>query len=233
MEVQLIKNEASKLPPIPKKDKTLREQEINRLINSDSILDASTILNIVSPQGGFDVFISHYHENEEIALNVASILQSQGYKPFVDSQCWLHFDNIAGQLNDLHYHKDNKGNEVYNHDKTIMVQKHCDVLLLSALAKVISKCNYLIFINPPESMIGIEHYSKQSSNSPKTYSPWIYWELLFAGILNERNTSMNEHFADSLSIPKIEYPLDVKNMVKINAYNVINNNWKEKKNNNN
>lgn len=226
----LLDKFAKECPALPKKDRRIREEEIRTLINSGTELDAEKILDIVSPQGDFDVFISHYHENEKLALNVAAILKNQGYKPFVDSQFWLHFDSVAEELNAFHFHKDAKGNEVYDHSKTRMVQKHCDVMLLSALSNVMAKCKYLIFINPPENVLGIESYSKADAASPTTYSPWIYWELILAKILyNNRRMPLKEcRMSDTYSIPEIKYPLSIKDMVKLTVTDITSNKWSEK-----
>ena len=227
---KMLEEYATKFNALPKKDKKIREEEIRSLIKSGDELDASKILDIVSPQGNFDVFISHYHENEKLALSVAAILKGKGYKPFVDSQYWLHFDAVAENLNNYHFHKDTKGSEVYDHSKTKMVQKHCDVMLISALSNVMAKCKYLIFINPPENIIGIETYSKTDSASPKTYSPWIYWELIFAEILlKENKNSLREcKMFDAEDLPSIKYPLSVKNMIKLSVSDITTNKWAEK-----
>lgn len=222
---------SKRIPPIAKKDKRMRESDIKELINSGHDLDAKVILDIVSPTGDFDVFISHYHENEEIALKIAATLQAQGFKPFVDSQYWLHFDDVAKDLNELHLHKDkDNGSDVYDHSKTKMIQKHCDVLLLSALSQVMSKCKYLIFISPPEKMVGIEHYSKYETKNPKTYSPWIYWELIFAELLIKDKENFTEGLKHSTfdSVPKIAYPLSIQKMKQISIQDIMSNGWYEK-----
>ena len=222
---------SKKILPIAKKDKRIREVDIKKLINSGHDLDAKVILDIVSPAGDFDVFISHYHENEDIALKIAATLRAQGFKPFVDSQYWLHFDDVANELNKLHLHKDKEnGSDLYDHSKTKMIQKHCDVLLLSALFQVMSKCKYLIFISPPEKMLGIERYSKYETKNPKTYSPWIYWELIFVALLVKDRENLTESLKHSTfnSIPKISYPLSTKKMKTISMNDIINNKWHEK-----
>lgn len=222
---------SKKIPLITKKDKGMREADIKKLINSGNDLDAKAILDIVSPTGDFDVFISHYHENEDITLKIAAMLRAQGFKPFVDSQYWLHFDAIADELNELHLHKDQEnGSDLYDHSKTKMIQKHCDVLLLSALSQVMSKCKYLIFISLPEKMLGIQCYSNYKTKKPKTYSPWIYWELIFAQLLVKDRKNLTEGLKHSTfdSIPKISYPLSTKEMKKISMTDIINNKWHEK-----
>lgn len=226
----LLLNASSKeLPPLPKKDKTVQENKISELINSGGELDAEAILKIVSPGRDFNIFISHYHEDTETAQKIARLLQSQGHKPFIDSQYWLHFDSVAEKLNGLHYHKDSKGSNVYDHSKTIMIQKHCDVLLISALQEVMSNCKYLIFINTPNNLVGLEKYSKTDSTKPKSYSPWIYWELLTANILLKSKTNtLNENMRDSFDVPQISYDLSTDGMTKLSITDIVNNTWMNK-----
>lgn len=200
-----------------KLEKEKREKELNSLIYSSRELKATEILKLVAPTGNFDFFISHSGKDNEYAKAIANILREKGFTVFVDSEYWLFFDNVAQKLNKNHLHEE-KGysGTVYDHNKTIEVQKHCDVMLLTSLSKILTGSRFVIFINSPSSTINIEKQS-QYGESLSTYSPWIYFEILFSNILFDRDKRITEgKFFDS-----IEYKLDSNNMQAITLSELV------------
>lgn len=194
-----------------KAEKERREKELNSIIDRSHELKATEILKIIAPISQFDFFISHSGKDNEYAKSIATILRKKGFTVFVDSEYWLFFDNVAQRLNKNHLHEDKYyGGSVFDHNKTIEIQKHCDVMLLASLSKILSGSKSIIFINTPSSTINIEQQSHYEQ-SISTHSPWIYFEILFSNILFRKDKKLFERkFADS-----IEYKLDVNNMTVI------------------
>ena len=116
--------------------------------------------------------------------------------------------------------------DFYDHDKTIEIQKHCDVMLTASLLRVMSKSTVLVFVNTPSSIVGMDKISKYNAKG-STYSPWIYYEILTANALFEpvKHSRFLEHYTRD-SVPKILYnDLDLNNMVTISWNSFKNENW--------
>lgn len=141
----------------PCTNKKIRQKAISDLIQKGQTpLKVDDLLNIVAPDDYYDFFISHSRDDIDKVKSISALLRRKGYKVFVDSDYWLHFDEIASLLNKNHFHDDGHGNKVYDHDKTKEIQKHCDVMLTASLAKVMKKSKVLLFVNTPSSVVSLD-----------------------------------------------------------------------------
>ena len=184
---------------------------IEDMIFNDKI-DGDSLQNLWFPTDLFKndkyIFISHSHQDKELAINLAGYLHAKlGVKSFIDSCVWGNIVDLNRQLNDC-----TLGNEDYC--------KRCDcqqfsqnlayvhMMLSSALMTAINKCSYVFFLNTPSSI----------NINKKTESPWIYYELNIVNIISaNRKTQIAKRkgvYNRTLS-ESVEFTANIKDMPKL------------------
>ena len=94
---------------------------------------------------------------------------------FVDSVVWGYADELLKQINNKNNITVKNGKSFYNYDRINRNASQVYLLLQGALAKMINRCECLIFLNTPSSI-----QITDVENETLTASPWIYSELLMA-----------------------------------------------------
>nr|WP_295836334.1 hypothetical protein [uncultured Azospirillum sp.] len=156
--------------------------------DANGILRAKDIVDDLFPMIDSDVFISHSHEDESLAVGFSGWLKSEfGILSFVDSLIWEHSDNILKEIDGKHCVKerDNKGNIVYNYNARNKSTGHVHAMVLNALVGMIDRCECLIFLNTDHSFKPSDYISGKGS----TKSPWIYSEIAMARTIRQRTVS--------------------------------------------
>ena len=174
------------------------------------------------------VFISHSHQDEDLALALAGALKYwMGLDAFVDSSVWGYY----ADLQKLIYQKvTSLRGEVYGEQRTELensIVSHVHCMLTKSLVQMMDQCECLIFLNTPSS-IGIRDVR---GTSQETYSPWIYTEVEVSRFLrtheDPRRPKMRK-FAESVeglamrTRDIISYPLNLDHMAKVDTDGV----WK-------
>lgn len=179
-------------------------------IIKDDIIDGDKIQNMWFPdevfkKGNF-VFISHSHNDEETAIGLAGYLHEKfNILSFIDSCVWRHMDNLNKRLNNCTKEKNNccHGCECGEFSYNI---SYVHMMLASALMKMIDKCECMFFLNTSSSI----------NLSDKTESPWIYYELNIASIIQKvSNLEMPIMESVLCFAPKIEFTPNLEKMIKI------------------
>ena len=136
--------------------------------NIELFLSANKIKNKYFRPIKADVFISHSHDDKELAHKLATWLGYHGISSFIDSDIWGHYADIAKNI---------AAENFYNqHDK---IRTYIDIshLLNISLMDMIDRCPYFFFIKSSNSL--------DSKNI--TYSPWIYSELKITHYIQKRS----------------------------------------------
>ncbi len=201
------------------------------------ILDGTLIEQNWFPDIDAQVFISHSHEDEVCAKKLASWLhQEYGIKSFIDSMVWGYANDLLKQI-DNEYSKSqySKNQGVYDYNKRNQSTAHVHIILQGALAKMIDKCECLIFVNTPNSIS-----TTDIDDDRKTASPWIYNELLMAKMLRRKIPERCQLFCESVEINYRAYldnlePLKLGDVEKagrkfthVNAEDVLDQLYKDK-----
>lgn len=120
-----------------------------------------------------DVFISHSHADEALAIAIAAALEDKlELKCFIDSCVWGNSADLLKEI-DNKYCIHSNGTS-YDYDQRNRSTSHVHMMLQGALAKMIDRTECVIFLNTPKSMVTEE----ELENETRTGSPWIYTEVL-------------------------------------------------------
>lgn len=205
----------------------IKEKLKNRLIdihatvtNANGVIDGEQLSNIWFPIVKKDVFISHSHNDEELALTVAGILNKEfGLSVFIDSTIWGSADDLLRAIDD-EYCMQKDG--TYNYIKRNFSTSHVHAMLTTAIMQAMDQAEAIFFLNTPNSTYDL----KSGFSKEHTLSPWIYEEIICAKLLREQSweeyrmirTDEAYHFDKSL---KVAYPYDLREYKTITFIDLI------------
>lgn len=203
--------------------------KINDFINDNEEINLTDIGENWFPNIEADVFISHSHKDEKLAIKLALWLHyCFGIKAFIDSTVWRYSRDLLYKIiNNRAYNYFFDYPNSYKFDETLNINSHIDMLLSMALTKMIDKCECLIFLNTPNSI-------SRKDTMEITYSPWIYHEIGVSKLIKRTkpNRLQNKdglvYFSKSAEnvIPFLE--TDTSHLFKLDE-NILNS-WREKSN---
>lgn len=147
--------------------------------------DGSKLQDDWFPQVKADIFISHSHDDMELAQGLAGWLHKTfNLNCFIDANVWGYADKLLEKINEDYSDKEIKPNGAgitYNHQKCNTASKHVNTMLSIALHKMIDKTEAVFVINTPNSIKGYGDIYKTS-----TYSPWVYSEIICTEIVRKK-----------------------------------------------
>lgn len=182
---------------------------------NDGVLDGSRLQEYWFPQVKADVFISHSHQDKDVATALAGWLADTfQLKPFIDSCVWGYTDDLLKQINDK-YCKNSSGS--YDYEKIKSSASHVHMMLVTALGMMIDNTECLVFVNTPNSITSQDIVSK-------TQSPWLYMEIAMSGIVRRKLPQYHRRLIECTEIAKrlelaklkIEYDVNLTPLTKIN-----------------
>lgn len=155
-------------------------------LGSDGYLDGTRIQEEWFPTVEADVFLSHSHNNKELAIAFAGWLNSEfGIISFIDSCIWGYAPDLLKEIDDEFCR--NVGSPTYNYIKRNYSTSHVHMMLCMALAKMIDNTECLFFIDTPESLLISEGVSGV------TASPWIYAEMQISNLIEKKLPNRLSH----------------------------------------
>ena len=86
------------------------EGKLNEFLLPDGSFDAAKMRENWFPQIEADIFLSHAHADEKLALRIAGHLKKEfGLSTFIDSTVWGHSDSLLKEIDNekFHYRFDN------------------------------------------------------------------------------------------------------------------------------
>lgn len=152
--------------------------------NTGEILDEKKIEDTWFPSMNYDVFISHSHKDQKLAIALAGWLNEIfGISSFIDSYVWNYSDDLLKIIDDEYCvkftHED--GSKTYSYERRNNSTAHVHIILNAALQKMIDRCEAVFFLNTPNSIL-LDDVIEGTS----TASPWIYSEILTTGFVRHR-----------------------------------------------
>lgn len=151
-------------------------------------VDASALEDQWFAQGNYQIFISHSHSDVSLANYLAARLEKAfNLHAFVDSTVWGYADDLLRKI-DERFCLFPSG-QTFDYSKRNRSTSHVHMMLAAALAKVIDRCECLIFLNTPNSLQtsgGATLPETIAQGRTHTASPWIYYELLVTQLMERR-----------------------------------------------
>lgn len=203
--------------PIPLHNNTLKEPDflkadLNRLIKGENgVIDGELLRNVIFPTKVFEIFISHSHDDLEIAKKFALWLKCKlRYDVFLDSFVWGSSDDLLQEIDEL-YCKQKDG--LYNYRSRNYSTAHVHTLLSMSIMEIIKRSKVGILIDSHHS-INLE--SLRNSNQAKTLSPWIYQEIMFM-----RQFATNRSSTRVFSSKNLNEDLQIAHSVDLSGFKTL------------
>ena len=171
------------------------------LPKENGCVDLSKVQGDWFPQmNSYDVFISHSHANENLAIAFAYYLKvNYELSCFIDSLIWGNVFELQ-KIIDNNYcigKKDKNGNILtYSYEKRNFATSHVHLMLNTALMQSMQAAKIFFFLETPESI------DFKNIRGEWTYSPWIYSELSLSKSMYEiEKTPKMQNFCECVSRP--------------------------------
>lgn len=192
-------------------------KNLDKYLSPQGILSAVEIQEDWFPAVDADIFISHSHKDETLAIRFAGWLWDEfKIRAFIDSCVWGYADDLLKELDEKYCKADKYG--YYDYQKRNQSTGHVHMLLNGALMQMIDSTECLVFLNTPNSIS-----SSDVGDHNLTSSPWIYSELMITKIVRRKlqyeemkKSAHFEHFA-----LKIEYPAEMENLVALTVSDIL------------
>ncbi|MDD4968023.1 MAG: hypothetical protein PHT07_01195 [Paludibacter sp.] len=195
---------------------------LDNYISTDSVLDGEKMEEDWFPQVNTDIFISHSHKDQELAITLSGwLLEVFGITSFIDSLIWGCADDLIKEIDGRYCYNDQTN--TYNYTLRNLSTSHVHMMLSTALQKMIHKTECLFFINTPNSTM-------VSEIENQTLSPWIYSEIVFSKIvkrvrpLRYRHLRLTNFATGKTGIGslyekdmKISHSLDIDHLIDIDS----------------
>jgi hypothetical protein len=195
------------------------QKAVRKEVLSETIIDGTAVQSTWFPQIEADVFISHSHKNEDLAMALAGMLVLEfNLKPFVDSCVWGYADKLLKAIDNQYCtYKDSKTNEtMYDYNRRNYTTSHVHLMLTSALNSMIDRSETLIFLQTSESLNFRDGFGRTSS-------PWLYTEIgitqTIQKTLPERYSRRDREFSKALleTTFNLDYKVNVAHLMEINS----------------
>lgn len=212
-------------PLVVKRQEEVRGMLSNKLdhyVRPDSSLDGSAMQEDWFPQlKPFHVFISHSHQDYDLALRLASKLwDTFQLLAFIDSNVWGYSDDLLRYIDDRFCY--NSERDTYSYSLRNKTTSHVHMMLMTAISQMMYNTECLFFLNTPNSI------DPARDIPSSTFSPWIYSELALARVMEKRSPATHRHseivkeaYAATDSQLKIKYKVSIQSLHDLRLSHMI------------
>lgn len=200
-------------------------KNLDSYLGPDGSLDCSALQKDWFPTINSNIFISHSHDDEDLAVSLAGWLYKEfKLTSFIDSYVWGYCNDLLKNI-DEEYCKHTNGHS-YDYDKRNYSTSHVHMMLSTALTKMIDKTECIIFLNTDKSTL-----KAKDIISTQTRSPWIYSEIMSTKMLRKnipqrdtlKKSANDKYFIENAEkILKPIYDIDLDHLVKLSESTLIN-----------
>ncbi len=195
------------------------QEKLSFLKDKKCVLNAEKIQSDWFPDIKADIFLSHSHADEKLAVAFAGWLNDNfGLRSFIDSCLWGYCDELLRIIDDNFCENDDR--KTYNYKSRNASTSIVHMILMNALTKMIDKTECLIFLNTLNSIV------LRDDISQKTYSPWIFSEIetsryirkIVPDRLKTRIKDSTKYFSTlNESQIKAAFPANTSHLIKLNC----------------
>lgn len=199
------------------KYRTELEKTINSFVLTDGSLDGNQMQKNWFPQVNADVFISHSHQDKELAITFAGWLyEAFGLTSFIDSCVWGYANNLLRIIDNQYCRRE--ATNSYDYNKRNYSTSHIHMMLSVALSQMIDNTECLFFLNTPNSIT-------PGTVIQQAESPWIYSEIAMSRLIRRKplNEYRMQRIAESFSSGgklNVKYQLPTAHLTSVN-YDIL------------
>lgn len=208
--------------------KTLVYKELDNYIDktdNPGAIDGSKLQEDWFKKIDLDVFISHSHSDEKLAISIAGWLHKEfDLSSFVDSRIWGYANDLLDKMN-RRYNVINQTttNTTFSYEGCNTAASHVHMMLCTSINKMIDRCECVFFLNTPNSLVTY-------NNAEKTKSPWIYAEICLANTIRRKiperahnyllreDKTIKHYFASEMII---EYKVDFTEFIDLSSKDLM------------
>jgi hypothetical protein len=190
--------------------------ELENFALTDGALDGSAIQSNWFPQIKSDIFLSHSHSDDKMAIAIAGALKKDfDLDVFIDSCLWGYSNDLLRMIDDEYCW--NSHSDTYSYSKRNFSTSHIHMMLSTALTMMIDNSECVFFLNTPNSL-NTEDVIRQ------TISPWIYSELIISRLIQKKNPArhIKTRIQDSLQKSVENFSIDIKYTVDTSHFRELN-----------
>jgi hypothetical protein len=198
------------------------DKQLNSFIQLNGKLDGAKMQDNWFPQIKSDIFISHSHEDERMAIGLAGWLKEKfNLFSFIDSCVWGNANDLLKVIDKKYCWNNNK--KMYDYKSRNQSTSHIHMMLSTALTMMMDKTECVFFLNTPHSISTKDVISK-------TESPWIYFEMAMTKFLIKREPNRPKPLMESSLVLKyliksIEYPISIKDDIPVERLKIWEQYW--------
>lgn len=195
------------------------KQSLTRFIREGEI-NGTQLAEDWFPFVNADIFLSHSHADEDMAVLLAYMLHKNfGLKVFIDSMIWGNSNDLLQKIDKCAWIPEK---DLYSYSIRNQTTSHIHMMLATSLQKMMDGTECTFFLNTPSSLT-------TDSVVDRTYSPWIYFEIVQTQLLRrniperfkqkQRSFSSGGIITESL---KISYDVNLSHMKLLNECDIRN-----------
>lgn len=200
------------------------EKSLDTYIGQNGSLNGSKMQEDWFPQIKADIFISHSHNDEKIAIGLAGWLKEKhDVVAFIDSCIWGYSNDLLKTIDDKYCCSKEYG--FYNYESRNFSTSHVHMMLSTALTMMIDKTECVFFLNTPNSTCSTADTIKNETNSP-----WIYSEIATSRLIQKKDLlpkermkkrqeillEIKKNFAEKRDQLQVSYDVDFKHLHTLN-----------------
>lgn len=120
-------------------------RDLQNFIDEDGYIDGRMLQdNWFSTKSEYDVFLSHSHDDEEIAVALAGFLQKRlGLSTFIDSCLWGYSNDLLRKIDERYCLYSDRTS--FDYDKRNYSTSHVHMMLSIALSEMMDQCEAIFF----------------------------------------------------------------------------------------
>ena len=177
------------------KDKEQIKNVLREFLNYEGELEANKIIEEWFRSGEYDIFLSHSHKDEELAIAIAGMLNEKfGLKVFIDSQVWGYIYDLQKEIDDEYCKNEGEKNS-YSYNKRNVSTSHVHLMLSNALRKMIDSCDFFFFLDSQNSLKYVNINSEDA-----TFSTWINLEVEITNTIRIKKIKETKIFDESYGV---------------------------------
>lgn len=168
----------------------------------DSVLDtdnANWIMDTWFPQYSADIFLSHSHDDYNLAKKLAAQFESVGLKVFIDSEVWGYANDLLKEVDNAFCVKSDAsdGSKIYSYEKRNQTTAQINIILAHALMRMIDLTECFVFLETQNSAVNA------CKSKVETMSPWLFHELNVARVVEQRPIKRRSIFSEGSAMEKL------------------------------